>query len=165
MPRLNKLSAPETAALEQPTIGARAQVAREYDSYLSGFVAGDYGRADLSDGDRRALVRSRLQAAARRRGLVLRFRHGPGAALIFRVELAPPPAAPLAPSTAAEQTVTLAPAPAAEQSEPRRRGAPAPQRQNRRPSAAERYHDMLPRWMRDGGGAPRPNRQGRRRPR
>ena len=168
MPRLNKLSAPETAALERPTIGTRAQVAREYDTYLSGFAAGDYGRADLSEGERRAVVRARLQAAAQRRGLLLRFRPGPGAALIFRVDLAPPSEAPLATSTAVEQTITLPPAPAVEQSQPApRRGeplAPAPQRQYRRPSAAERYHDVLPRWMR-GGGAARPGRSGRRRPR
>jgi hypothetical protein len=42
-------------------------VAREYDAYLEGFVAGDYGRAELIDGERRALVRQRLQAAAGRR--------------------------------------------------------------------------------------------------
>ena len=33
MPRFHKLSPAEITALEQPTLGARAQVAREYDIY------------------------------------------------------------------------------------------------------------------------------------
>ena len=156
MPRLNKLSAPETAALERPTIGTRAQVAREYDTYLSGFVAGDYGRAELADGERRVVVRARLQAAARRRGLALRFRPGPNPALIFRVEVAPAPAVSPEPvPVAVERDLP----PVLNES-----AAPAPQGPYRRQSAAERYHDVLPRWMRDGGAA-RLGRPGRRRPR
>ena len=61
-----------------PPLSKRSQVTREYATYLDGFAAGDYGRAALFDGERRALVRQRLQAAARRRGLALRFRSGPG---------------------------------------------------------------------------------------
>ncbi len=85
MPSFRKLAGPEVTALDQPPPGARAQVAREYDAYLAGFAAGDYGRAELREGERRARVRRRLQAAARRRGLTLRFRPGPGP-LTFRIE-------------------------------------------------------------------------------
>jgi len=91
MPSFRKLGVAEIAALEQPSLSERAQRIREYDVYLAEFVAGDYGRAELAAGDRRTLVRSRLQAAARRRGLALRFRPGPNPALIFHVKTAPPP--------------------------------------------------------------------------
>jgi hypothetical protein len=76
MPRFRKLSPAEIAALHQSTPGPRAQVAQEYDAYLAGFVAGDYGRAELHDDERRDVVRVRLHAVARRRGLALCFRPG-----------------------------------------------------------------------------------------
>jgi len=142
MPSLRKLSEAEIAALEQPRIGARAQVAREYDEYLADFAAGDYGRAELVADERRKVVRRRLQAAARRRGLALRFRPGPGAVLIFHVEAAPPPLARPAPTpaTGAEQRSGGA----------ARRDGASPRPSRRRQTAAERYHEVLPRWMREG---------------
>ena len=78
MPSFRKLSPAEVAALENPSISTRAEIAGEYDDYLASFVVGDYGRAELIDGERRAAIRRRLQAAACRRGLALRFRPGPG---------------------------------------------------------------------------------------
>jgi len=136
MPRFRKLSAAEIAALEQPTPGARAQIAQEYDAYLAGFAAGDYGSAELHDGERRDVVRTRLHAAARRRNLALHFRPGPGAAMIFHVVAPPAVAAPLV---------------GAQRDDPRRR-EPTPRRSPpRRASAAERYREVLPRWMREGG--------------
>jgi hypothetical protein len=39
MPSFRKLSAAETAVLEQPPIGARAELAREYDAYLAEFAS------------------------------------------------------------------------------------------------------------------------------
>jgi hypothetical protein len=143
MPRFRKFSAAEVAALEPPTLGARAQVAREYDAFLADFAAGDYGRAELHDGERRAVVRQRLQAAARRRGLALRFRPGPNPALIFHVEAAPPPLARPAPTpaTGAEQRRA---------GEARSRDTTPPRPPRRRQTAAERYHEVLPRWMRAG---------------
>jgi hypothetical protein len=85
MPSLRSLSPAEIAALEQPRPGPRAQVAQAYDAYLADFAIGDYGRVELHDDERRDVVRTRLHAAARRRGLALRFRPGPGAAMIFHV--------------------------------------------------------------------------------
>src|SRR5437867_1036378 len=93
MPSFRKLDLAEIAALEQPPLSERAQRVREYDAYIADFVAGDYGRVELAVGERRTLVRGWLQAAARRRGLALRFRSGPNPALIFRVEVVPRPLA------------------------------------------------------------------------
>ena len=99
MPTFRKLDSVEVELKPLP-LSKRSQVAQEYDVYLDGFAAGDYGLAALIAGERRALVRQRLQAAARRRGLALRFRSGPGP-LTFHVTLAPemsppPPQAPVA---------------------------------------------------------------------
>jgi hypothetical protein len=148
MPSVRRLSPAEIAVLEQRPLGARTQVAREYDAYVADFVAGDYGRGELAADERRTVVRGRLQAAARRRGLALRFRPGPGAALIFRVEAAPPPLAKPAatPAAGAGQRHDGA---------ARRDGAP-PRPPRRRQSAAARYHEVLPRWMREGN---QPGRQ------
>jgi hypothetical protein len=145
MALLRKLSPAEIAAPHQPMSGVRAQVAREYDTYVAEFAIGDYGRVELVAGERRAVVRGRLQAAARRRGLALRFRPGPGAALIFRVEAAPP------------AVVRPAPTPAAgadqRRGEAARRDPGPPRPPRRRQTAAERYRAVLPRWMRTGDTA------------
>jgi len=133
MPSLRKLSEAEIAALEQPRIGARAQVAREYDEYLADFALGEYGRAELIDGEQRNTVRRRLHAAARRRGLALRFRPGPGP-LTFRVEAVP------IVETVPAVDAALAAAPA----------APPLRPSHRRETPAERYREVLPRWMREG---------------
>lgn len=143
MASFRKLNAAEIAALEQDSLGARAQVAQMYDPLLAGFTVGDYGRADLAAGERRAVVRRRLHAAARRRGVVLRFRLGPGAALVFRVEAAPPALVPPAPPSAAVSAQQR-------DNEARPRDMPPPRPRGRRESAAERYHALLPRWMREG---------------
>src|SRR6266542_3070297 len=142
MPSFRKLSGAEIAALEQPPLSERAQAVREYNTYVADFAAGDYGRVELAAGERRTVVRSRLQAAARRRGLALRFRPGPNPALIFHVEAAPPPLARPAPTpaTGAEQRSGGA----------ARRDGASPRPSRRRQTAAERYHEVLPRWMREG---------------
>ncbi len=57
---------------------AHGEVARAYDALLAGFAAGEWGHVELGTGERRVAVRARLQAAAKRRGLALRFRPGPG---------------------------------------------------------------------------------------
>jgi hypothetical protein len=76
MPAFRKMSPAEIAVFDQPPIGPRAQVAQEYDAYLADFAVDDYGRAELIDGERRAVVRQRLQAAARSRA-ALPFRPWP----------------------------------------------------------------------------------------
>jgi hypothetical protein len=153
MPSFRKLSPAEIAALDQPRIGARAEIARAYDESLADFAYGDYGRAELVDGERRTTVRRRLQAAARRRGLALRFRSGPGP-LTFRVTAAP--VLSLTPPREIVAATSLT-APTADSRRPR------PPR--RRQTATERYHDVLPRWMRAGQQGGRRNGTAKRRPR
>jgi len=156
MPAFRKMSPAEIAVFDQPSLGPRAQVAQAYDAYLAGFAAGDYGQAALIDGERRAVVRQRLHAAARRLGLALRFRSGPGP-LTFHVMVAPAISA-----TPPREIVTATPlgAPTTDSRPPR---PPRPPR--RRQTAAERYHDVLPRWMRAGQPGSRPNGIAKRRPR
>jgi len=139
MPTLRKLSAPEIAALEQPTPGPRALLAQEYDAYVAYFLAGEYGRVDLEVGERRAVVRARLHVAARRRGLALRFRPGPGPALIFHMEAAPAPRPVRLPAKATQSPSGVASGRAA-----------SLRSSQRRQSSTERYSDVLPRWMRQG---------------
>src|SRR5215213_6944911 len=149
MPRFRKLS-PAEIPENVPILSARAQVTQEYDALLADFVIGEYGRAELLDGERRDMVRSRLHAAARRRGLALRFRPGPGP-LIFCVEAAPVPVA--NPTLAQEPRVSA------------QRDLLPPRPPRPRPKAVGRYDAVLPRWMREGGqidrGGSSKRRQGR----
>jgi len=141
MPRFRKLTPAEVAALAPAASDTRAETARAYDEHLAGFAAGDVGRGEVRDGARRDMVRQQLQAAARRRGLALRFRSGPGP-LTFRVEAAPAPLTRPAPRPAA----------GAEQrrGDAVRRDAAPPRPPRRHQTVVERYQQMLPRWMREG---------------
>lgn len=165
MPQSHRRSTNEGVALEPRLPSDRARIAQEYDAYLDSFVAGDYGRADLAAGEPRALVRQQLQAAARRRGLLLHFRTGPSPALIFRVDQAPPlpqgasaPAHTQAPAPPTPATTLPTPAPAPPTPDPgnsRERSVAPARPRGQRQTASERYSDMLPRWMRDGSSAGR----------
>jgi hypothetical protein len=147
MPHFRKLIPTEAAAEEQRSPGARAAVTQAYDKLLAGFAFCDYRRVELHAGERRPVVRQRLQAAAKRRGLALRFRSGPGP-LIFHVD-----AAPALVETAPAEEPVAAPLVGAVSRRPSRR----------RPRAAERYSDVLPRWMREGEqSGPRDKRRPRR---
>lgn len=189
MARIRKAAHEDSSTAVERPLSTRARIAQEYDALLADFAVGDYGKVDLSDGEQRLTVRSRLQAAARRRRMSLRFRPGPSTALVFHVQAAAPQAAP-APQPAepapAAQPKRVAPAqspaqpqpsrPRQQASQPERRDTkpqrrePPPERREPQPprdSAAERWGRMLPRWMREGGrsGNGRPGGSGRRRPR
>lgn len=153
MPSFRKLSPAEVAALESPSISPRAQILREYDAYLASFAVGDYGRAELFEGERRPAIRRRLQAAACRRGLALCFHSGPGP-LTFHVAMIPAiSATPLREIAATTPSIV-----------PKTDIRPPPPRSpRRRETAAERYHDVLPRWMRTGQRGSRPNGSPKRR--
>jgi hypothetical protein len=56
MPSFRKLRPDEIAALDQPAIDTSAEITRAYDAYLADFALGDYGRAELVDGERRAVL-------------------------------------------------------------------------------------------------------------
>lgn len=137
MPSFRKLSPAEIPA-KVSTLSARAQVAQAYDALLADFAIGDYGRVELVDGEQRNAVRSRLHAAARRRGLALRFRPGPGP-LIFCVEAVP---------VVSNAPVVIEVDSVLDRVPPQCVIPPRRQRQERRP--AGRYDDVLPRWMRAG---------------
>lgn len=147
MPRMRKLSPTEIVPLDQSSISSRARVAREYDAYLADFVAGDYGRIELREDERRILVRQRLQVAARRRGLVFRFRSDTGP-LKFRVEAAPALVEALPVGAQPTQSMALAQCDEISRPNPQPPRPPRPARQ--RLTAAERYRDVLPRRMREG---------------
>lgn len=138
MPTFRKLLEAEVAPA--PPLSPRAEVAQAYDALLAGFVAGEWGEVALGVGEVRPSVRQRLQAAAKRRGLALRFRPGPGP-LLFRVETAAP--LPAAPPAACPPSGQQPDPPAAPPSQAQRR----PRGERR---AAGRYDDVLPRWMREG---------------
>jgi len=183
MPR-SRESDPHTLVPSEQSVPADyARVAQEYDTYLSGFVAGDHGCVELGAGEQRPVVRDQLQAAARRRDLALRFRPGRGP-LIFYVEAAPAllterqPARPVAPAEptarppAPAKPAVQRPSAQAAPPEPHRSSSAArerPARPQQRPRgsrqpAAGRYDDLLPRWMREGQQAgqrrnPRPKRR------
>lgn len=89
MPRTRKIDTTEalqrnSGSEREP--GSRTRTAQEYDSLLVDFNLGDYGEAALHANERRATVRNRLQAAAKRGGFVLRFRRTSGPFLVFKVE-------------------------------------------------------------------------------
>jgi hypothetical protein len=86
MPSMRKLEVEEVQKFEKPTeSGMRAAIAREYDEYLSDFAPGDWGRADLQEGENKTTVRNRLKAAASRRMWALEFKRTRDDSILFRV--------------------------------------------------------------------------------
>jgi hypothetical protein len=142
VPSFRKVDPAEIQVSAPRPFSERTRIALEYDALLEGFAVGDHGRADLGGGERRVSVRQRLQAAARRRNLVLRFRPGRGT-LIFRVDVAPRPPE-IIPSAAVE-----APDRANDRAGAQRGPEQGRPRRERQP-AAGRYDAVLPRWMREG---------------
>jgi hypothetical protein len=108
MPIVRRLTPQEVQTLERKGKGQRRLVEEQYDAFLADYGPGDYGEAELGDGEKRLTVRNRFKAAAARRGLELVFQPTRGNMVRFRV----------APAAAAEAT-----APAVVEPEP----PPAPQ--------------------------------------
>lgn len=160
MPQFRKMHPEEMKTVSQRPLSPRARIAQEYDALLADFSIGDYGSVDLAVGDNRLTTRNRLRAAARRRGMDLRFRPGPNTALIFQVLQASPG------QPRPARTVAARPAPAAPAAEPIQ-AAPATPAPAPRNAASDRWGRMLPRWMREGERAPngRAASSGRRRTR
>lgn len=175
MARSRKADQQETRTVAERPLSTRARIAQEYDALLADFAVGDYGKVDLSADDQRLTVRSRLQAAARRRSMSLRFRPGPSTALIFHVHAADPAldalpapaarpaAAPVPGPKPAVAAKPVAPRPAprpAREARPQapRGGAPRqqasqperrePQPERREPQQQERRESTADRWGR-----------------
>jgi hypothetical protein len=94
MPEFRKLSHDEIERLKNPKRAtgdsARAQVAREYDVFVADLQPGEYAEVTLDAGDNKLTVRSRLTAAANRRGLVLEYSRTQGPVIRFKVEVQDP---------------------------------------------------------------------------
>jgi hypothetical protein len=63
----------------------RAQVAQEYDAFLADFAPSDYGEVDLAEDENKLTVRSRLNAAAKRRGWRLIYTPTRGQSIRFQI--------------------------------------------------------------------------------
>jgi hypothetical protein len=93
MPQICKLTLEEAYVVEQQSKGRRRQILQLYDTILAEFGPGDYGEVAVDASENRATIRSRLHAAAARRGLTLSFLHARHRLLRFRVGLRLEPSA------------------------------------------------------------------------
>ena len=90
MPHVRKLAPEEVQAFQDKGKGQRKLVEEQYDALLSDYEIGEYGEALLEPEENRLTVRNRLAAAAKRRGLGIKFRRTSGDILRFQiVEQAP----------------------------------------------------------------------------
>jgi hypothetical protein len=85
MPTIRKLTSQEVQTLERKGKGQRRLVEEQYDEFLADYGIGDYGEAELEEGEKRLTVRNRFKAAAARRGLNLVFQRTQGNVMRFRV--------------------------------------------------------------------------------
>jgi hypothetical protein len=86
MPVVRKLSPDEVQTINHKPKGQRKLTEEQYDQFLAEYQPGDYGEAELSDGENRLTVRNRFKAAATRRGVSLRFLRTTGDTIRFRIE-------------------------------------------------------------------------------
>jgi hypothetical protein len=85
MPRMRKLDAQEVKRLENRGKGQRRLVEEQYDAFLADYAPGDYGEAELEEGEKGLTVRNRFKAAAARPGIALTFQRTTGNTLRFKV--------------------------------------------------------------------------------
>jgi hypothetical protein len=53
MPTVRKLTPQEVQTLERTGMGQRRLVEEQYDAFLAGYEPGDYGEAELEEGEKR----------------------------------------------------------------------------------------------------------------
>jgi hypothetical protein len=85
MPTVRKLELDEIQVIENKGKGLRKIIEEEYDAFLAGYDAGEYGEALLDPAEKRLTVRNRFKAAAARRGVGLQFIRMSGDVLRFKV--------------------------------------------------------------------------------
>jgi hypothetical protein len=85
MPTVRKLAPDEVQTIENKGKGLRKITEEQYDGFLAGYDAGEYGEAELSGDEKRLTVRNRLKAAAGRRGVGLNFLRTQGSIIRFKV--------------------------------------------------------------------------------
>jgi hypothetical protein len=85
MQTARKLPPEEVQVIEGTRKGPRRIAEEQYDGFLSEFAVGDYGEAELGEGEKRLTVRNRLKAAAARRNVAIDFKRIQGDILRFQI--------------------------------------------------------------------------------
>jgi len=85
MPTVRKLAPEEVQGIENKGKGLRKLTEEQYDRFLADYEVGDYGEAELEEGEKRLTVRNRFKAAAARRGLGLQFNRTTGNVIRFKI--------------------------------------------------------------------------------
>jgi hypothetical protein len=85
MPTVRKLAPEEVQTIENKGKGLRKLTEEEYDRFLADYEVGEYGEAELDDGEKRLTVRNRLKAAASRRNVGIDFKRTQGNIIRFKV--------------------------------------------------------------------------------
>lgn len=110
MPKVRKLTKEEVILLENKGKGTRALIAAEYDQFLEDYQIGDYGEVEIEADEKRTTVRSRLIAAAKRRGFDILFFRTRGNKIPFKIiELQNGAAAPPVPPAESSKPVVEEP--------------------------------------------------------
>lgn len=109
MPIVRRLTPQEVQTLEYKGKGKgqRKLIEEQYDAFLADYGPGEYGEAELDEGEKRLTVRKRFKAAAARRGLDLTFQRTNGNGLRFHIALSTvpePPAVEPKPTVASDAT-------------------------------------------------------------
>ena len=88
MPQVRKLAPEEVQTIENKGKGLRKITEEQYDAFLSDYEVGDYGEAELDDGEKRLTVRNRLKAAGTRRNVGIEFKRTQGNIIRFQLTAA-----------------------------------------------------------------------------
>ena len=86
MPSIRKLTPDEVHERTHGKPSQRSVVSREYDTMLGQFDIGDWGEVVVDPSEKRLTIRNRLQAAAERKDVKLRFSRTQGPAIRFEVQ-------------------------------------------------------------------------------
>lgn len=86
MPSIRKLTLDEVHERKHGKLSQRALVSREYDAMLGQFDIGDWGEVVVDPSEKRLTIRNRLQAAAERKNVKLRFFRTQGPVIRFEVQ-------------------------------------------------------------------------------
>ena len=86
MPSIRKLSPDEIDERKHGKLSQRALVSREYDAMLGQFDIGDWGEVVVDPSEKRLTIRNRLQGAAERKNVKLRFFRTQGPVIRFEVQ-------------------------------------------------------------------------------
>jgi hypothetical protein len=87
VPSIRKLSPDEVHERKHGKMSQRALVSREYDTMLGQFDIGDWGELVVDPSEKRLTIRNRLQAAAERKNVKIRFFRTQGPVIRFEVQL------------------------------------------------------------------------------